>query len=459
MILSVLSWQVPLAIALTAALTTLVFAVLLIAHRRRTRRRIRELANRLATGDLSAKPGVSDGDEWRALSSSMDVLREQAAARLDAVNRRRQTLQALIDQLQEGVIVARSDGRIALMNPAAARLLNLGGMAGRNAPVGRPVKTCIPQEALRNLLLEPSAAELQYDNSADVTAAGNGIPVETRLEIESRNGTIHLLARASTLDLAELHGEGGGSPVGRVVMFTDVTEMQRTIQVRTDFVANASHELRTPLSTIRAAVETLMTMDLQSETSHALAFIEKIDRHSARLQQMVADLLDLSRLESPAERFEPEVLEGKRIVQDLHVRFAEALERKRLSWRVRCEPEDACTILANAHLVRLTLDNLVDNAIKFTDPGGRISVCLTRVDDSAVFDVADDGCGIPDDEQQRVFERFYQVQRSRSGRERGTGLGLSIVRHAVGAMDGSVHIESAPGVGTRVTVVIPQAKE
>jgi signal transduction histidine kinase len=266
------------------------------------------------------------------------------------------------------------------------------------------------------------------------------------------------LARASQLVLAERQ-EDGGTPVGRVVMLSDITELQRTIQMRTDFVANASHELRTPLSTIRAAVETMRSMDLSTEQPAAQQFLAKIDRQSARLQQMVVDLLDLSRIESPTERFEPEAVESRRVLHDLYGRFAESLERKQLHWETGVSPEDTVTVNVNPHLLRLVLDNLVDNAIKFTEPDGQIRVNIRLVNGRAEFEVCDTGCGIPAKDQERVFERFYQVQRSRSGPERGTGLGLSIVRHAVGAMRGSVALSSAPGEGTTVKVSVPQARD
>ena len=152
----------------------------------------------------------------------------------------------------------------------------------------------------------------------------------------------------------------------------------------------------------------------------------------------------------------------------MQVRFAERLERKQLRWQSAHLPaalaagragngrpaDDA--VLANAHLLQLVLDNLVDNAIKYTDPGGTVSVRLQRTAAGPQFEVADTGCGIAAEDQERVFERFYQAQRARSGPERGTGLGLSIVRHAVQALHGTVTLESKPGAGTRVTVVLPE---
>jgi signal transduction histidine kinase len=350
--------------------------------------------------------------------------------------------------------VARGDGRVALLNPAAVRLLGLElGPGEAGSLVGRTVEASIPQHTLQRLLSGPllPAERIQ----ADEARAGESRAVP--IEIQTRRGVIHLLARASDVVLAEPGENTSGGALGRVVVMTDITELQRTIQMRTDFVANASHELRTPLSTIRAAVETLLSMDLQAEAPAARQFLAKLDRQSQRLEQMVSDLLDLSRLESPTARFTPEPVECRRALTELHGRFADALSRKSLEWESRVEPEGLTTIMVNPQLLRLVLDNLVDNAIKFTDPGGRVGVVLRRTNGDAELEVSDSGCGIPAEEQERVFERFYQVQRARTGgADRGTGLGLSIVRHAVGAMGATVRLRSAVGRGTTVTVVAPQ---
>jgi two-component system phosphate regulon sensor histidine kinase PhoR len=444
-----------------ASIAVLILVVIFLHARRKAIQRVLQAARSFSAEDPAMDLDIAGKDELAVLSSSMDALRKRLGSKVETVDRQRQMLQGLIDQLQEGVIVARDDGRIALMNPAAARFLNLHVPAGgTSALVDQPVESRIPQRPLQQLLLGQLPAERDSDQSPVQAAASNGsVITETRLEVKSPTGTVHLLVRAAKLLLVEPKGTSEDAAVGYVVLLTDITELQRTIQMRTDFVANASHELRTPLSTIRAAVETLLAMDLTSETSRAVNFLETIDRHSARLQQMVADLLDLSQLESPTERFELESIETSQILEGLRARFAEALERKKLQWQADCESEDLDTIIVNPRLLRLVLDNLVDNAIKSTDLGGHIQVWLHRRDDSVVFEVADDGCGIPEGEQQRVFERFYQVQRSRSGAERGTGLGLSIVRHAVSAMKGSVRLESTVGEGTCVTVVVPQSRQ
>lgn len=437
-------------------LATLLFILLFLRLRQRVLQRVIETARSLSTGNLSSELDVAGADELAVLSSTLNALRRRMASQVETIDRQRRMLQSLVDHLGEGVLVADSMGRIALANPAATKLLDLGHAPGARAGViGRPVESCIRQHALQRLLLGADPIEVARDQAPAIQEPSREGSDGIYLEVEMPSRTVHLLARTSAIDLAEVEGTDQKA-LGRVVVLTDVTELERTFEMRSDFVANASHELRTPLSTIRIAVETLLAMDLATEGRAAQQFLTKIDRHSARLQQMVADLLDLSRLESPAERFTPENIELKRLLHELHFRFAELLERKEIEWRVRIQPPELRAVQGNAHLLRLVLDNLVDNAVKFTEPNGCVGVEVRRADGWAEFEVSDTGCGIPEADQARVFERFYQVQRSRSGAERGTGLGLSIVRHAIGAMQGEVRLRSTPGEGTRVTVRVPQ---
>jgi two-component system phosphate regulon sensor histidine kinase PhoR len=246
-----------------------------------------------------------------------------------------------------------------------------------------------------------------------------------------------------------------------MLVLTDISELTRTVQVRMDFASNASHELRTPLSAIRAAVETLMNIDLATDKDSARHFMDMIDRHSGRMEEMISDLLDLSKIESSLSRFKPQDVNLPQILDDLRARYLDRLEAKQLQWLLDVPP-DLINIVANPYLLGIVLDNLVDNSIKFTDIGGRISIFCRRETDEekgrkvVCIEVADNGCGIAEDEKDRVFERFYQVEKSRSGEDRGTGLGLSIVRHAVTALGGMVSLQSQPGEGTQVTVTLSQ---
>ncbi len=405
-------------------------------------------ARTLSHGDLSARAEDSGSDEVALLARSLNRMRDHQAAQLETIDRQRRTLEYLLAKLHEGVIVADAEGRVILINPAASKLLNLavaerattGEAAGLSAEAG---ELSLPDEV--KLILQPNRRR-----SEGLT--------ERRIILERSGGSVTLLARASDISLPDLGdnlGEDGGTG-GRLLVLTDITELTHTIQVKTDFVANASHELRTPLSAIRAAVETLMSIDLVAEGESARPLLSVIDRHSERLNAIVADLLDLSRIESGARRFEASRLRLAPLCDELRERFGERLVAKNLNWHVDLEP-GADVVAVNRELFVLVLDNLVDNAIKFTAEHGHITVSSRSAEGQVCVSVEDDGCGIAPEEQERVFERFYQVERARSGAKRGTGLGLAIVRHALNAMHAQVTMHSVVGAGTRLDVFVPAA--
>jgi two-component system phosphate regulon sensor histidine kinase PhoR len=436
-------------------------------------RRITITARGLSRGDLTARVPVTGSDELATLARSLNQMRDRLAVHLEMIDRQRRTLESLLAQLGEGVVVAGPDGRIVLMNPAAVRLLGLSALQrGSTGPLERrTVEQCIAQHELQNMLHPPrtEAGSLSPSRSGSDQPADGASPCDVRLQVQGPDGALSLLARASDVALPAFSGSDGErreaerSVMGRVLVLTDVTELTRVIQVKTDFAANASHELRTPLSAIRAAVETLLQMDPEQDAASVKHFLGVIDRHSERMQAMVADLLDLSRLESSSRQYDAVELDLPGFLAELQARHEDALRAKGLHWA--CEVSQSLqTIVANPYLLRLVLDNLVDNAIKFTDAGGSVRITITcrqvppqrSGSESIAIEVADTGCGIPEEEQDRVFERFYQVERARSGAIRGTGLGLSIVRHAVAAMRGCVALQSKVDEGTRVTAVIPQ---
>jgi two-component system, OmpR family, phosphate regulon sensor histidine kinase PhoR len=430
-------------------------------------RRITGIARSLSRGDLSARVHVASHDEMGLLARSLNEMRDSLAEQLSMIDRQRRTLESLLTQLREGVIVAGHDGRIVLINPAAAGMLGIADRAAARPEsfAGRPVEQCVLHHDLLQMLLQdlPGEPEGGRPGGPDSRMVTRQIGVHR----DEGNGELVLLATASDIVLPH----PGRAPdrsdesrvFGRMVVLTDITELSRMVRVKTDFAANASHELRTPLAAIRGAIETLTTLDWATDEETARRFLGMIDRQSGRMLQMVSDLLDLSRIESSPGQFKPQELSLRTVFDDLHSRFRERLTEKNLQWTVDLAPE-LNSIILSPHLLRSVMDNLVDNAIKFTDPGGRISVTCRRVaaeagEESAVsIAVEDTGCGIAENEQERVFERFYQVEKARSGPDRGTGLGLSIVRHAVAAMHGSVALRSKLGEGTCITVIIPQQR-
>ncbi len=460
-------------IVVIALLTTAVFALGLARIWTLPIRRITAIAGRISRGDLSARARVRGSDEIARLARSLNEMRDHLSHQLTTIDCQRQTLETLLNQLQEGIIVAGPDGKVVLANPAAMRFVDADSGQGPSTGswVGRSVEQCVPQHDLQRLLLSAGAtqtSETTEENFRHVrSVAARRCVAEVRVELPTKSGSVVVLASATDITLPgtptlEAKTDSDVQPrIGRILALTDITEIARTIQMKTDFAANASHELRTPLSAIRGAIETLLNIDLSDDAESATRFLGVIDRHSARLEALIADLLALSRLESPVSEFKPMTVDWGRFCDELSAKWTDAVEKKQLHWEW-IAPPDLREVATDPQLITLVLDNLVDNAIKFTAAGGHITVTSKQERSDLVIEVADDGCGIPAEDHQRVFERFYQVAQARSGtgsrqpETRGTGLGLSIVRHAVAAMKGTVTLTSEPGVGTRVTVSIPQ---
>lgn len=445
--------EIALLVTAVATCLSLLLAVMAARSWRRPLRRIAEHAAHMARTP-NAAPSEIGADDLTGLARSLEDMRSNWSSQFESIQRQRVTLEALLAQIQEGVVASRADGKLVLINPAAVRLLQLDsdGLPIKEfckRLVGKAVERCIPQHDVLELL--------QAARSAEVEGSRVERPaVEARLQVDTADGVLHVLARGADLLLPSAPDARESAAEGRVVVLTDISEIIRTGQVRSDFVANASHELRTPLSTIRASVEALTSIDLATEHDAAQRFIGVIDRQSARLAAMVSDLLDLARLESAAAAYKSQELHWDEIADELRERFAGRLESKSLRLTVNL-PEHAedGVFSAPPYLVTLVLDNLVDNAIKFTPAQGSIRVRFERLAEQVRIDVEDSGCGIPPEDQERVFERFYQVERARSGPDRGTGLGLSIVKRAVLALGGTVELSSELGKGTRFSISLP----
>ncbi len=250
------------------------------------------------------------------------------------------------------------------------------------------------------------------------------------------------------------------SASGAIVTLRDVTELALAVQLKTDFVANASHELRTPLSSIRGAIETL-TDGGWEETSLRARLSAMISNNVERLEELVRDLLDLSRLESPDAPVSRESLSLMTLAESIRDTFHDVCTRRKLTIDVQVAPL-ANSITSDRKLLTLILRNLIENATKFAYEGTTIRVVATRQDDDIRIEVIDRGVGIPLAQQARIFERFYQVEASRTGvapssTNRGTGLGLSIVKHAVKTLGGTINVESVWGEGTTMKVEIPSS--
>jgi two-component system phosphate regulon sensor histidine kinase PhoR len=240
-----------------------------------------------------------------------------------------------------------------------------------------------------------------------------------------------------------------------VLVLHDTSELRRLERVRQEFVANVSHELKTPLAVIKVTVETLLA-GAADDPAHRVGFLEQIDEQTDRLHALILDLLSLARIESGAEALEFQAVELEQAAQDCLERHRARAEAKGVD--LDAEPLSAAapvTAWADEEALGTILDNLVDNAIKYTPAGGRVRVRWRAADGEACLEVEDTGVGIPERDQSRVFERFYRVDKARARELGGTGLGLSIVKHLAQVMQGTVGVRSTVGRGTTFTVRLP----
>ncbi len=231
--------------------------------------------------------------------------------------------------------------------------------------------------------------------------------------------------------------------------------------MKTDFVANASHELRTPIAAIKIAFETLREV-YREDPAQTERCINVIDGHLRRLEEMLRDLMDLSRVESADLKPSVAPVKTTELLQACKSAVGAMARQKNVDLRLGDgDPSTPLEIHTDSRLVNLVLKNLVENSIKFTPSGGRVTVSIRQSPAASganiAVTVADTGIGIAPEHRERVFERFYQVDAVRSGSAgRGTGLGLAIVKHAIAALGGTVRLQSAVGAGTTVTCEFPQ---
>ena len=354
-------------------------------------------------------------DRTRQASELLGRSAQELRQRVSALDEDRTTMENVLSSMEEGVVLVGPTGRVRLSNGAAERLLGT-----RPLPVSRLLPVAF-QEAARK---------------AAAGGAGAGVEVET--------GSPSRWIRATAIPV----GDDGSV----LLVVRDVTEARRLEAVRRDFVANASHELKTPAASIQAAGETIRSA-ARDDPSVIPRFAEQLEREAVRLSRIVSDLLDLSRLETGDELDEDVGLD--QAVKEERERFEEAAHDGGLTLSI--DLGSVPPVRGSARDLSLLVRNLVDNAIRYTKPGGRVDVSVMSDGDEVVMSIADTGVGIPTRELPRIFERFYRVDRARSRETGGTGLGLSIVKHVVENHGGTVNVTSELGRGTCFEVRLPAA--
>ena len=401
---------------------------------------IAQAAASWAAGDLDRRIGKLTPEEMDRLGRTLNAMAADLSERIALDARRGRELQTILDSIGEAVIAVDGEHRVRLVNPAARRLASSS-----------------PDLRLEGLPLLAAFRSTEMEAATErCIATGERVEAEFALY---RDPPCHFLLCAAPLALSVSQpghpaSEGNDSPDrGVVLVLNDITTLRRLEQVRRDFVANVSHELKTPITLIKGFVETLQDGAMR-DPEEAERFLGIVGKHADRMDALLDDLLTLARLERPdAPPLRKEPVDIGLILDDV----AQTLEPKRAargSKLVLSCPE-GLSAMVNESLLEQAVLNLADNALKYSPNGSRVDIQAREEEGFLVIRVKDSGPGIPSRHLQRIFERFYRVDKARSREEGGTGLGLAIVRHIALAHGGKAEASSREGEGSTFTLRVP----
>lgn len=425
---------ITLIVGVTAVVTGLVLVVVPGRRREAARERRRALAARALAeaGERRGGDALREGPDAEidaALELVADAL-PQARLRAEQAERARAAAAGVLDEIRLPILGTDHDGKILSVNAAMETLLEAAGSHFARALAGRNLAEVVTQREVLELHRKASAGEIAHGEVRWLLATG-----------------------ARTVEVSAVPWNLGAEQAGVVLTLMDVTAASEADRLRTDFVANASHELRTPLAAIKGAIETLEG-GADEEPAMRRRLLRMITDNATRLEDLTRDLLDLSRLESPEAPVSISVVRTAEVESSMRAQFAATLAERdvRLVFRL-----GVTEMRTDARLLQLILRNLIENALKFANDDTDVVVIAERAEELVRWSVADRGIGIPFDQQQRIFERFYQVDGSRTGNgPKGTGLGLAIVRHAVRSLNGTIRVESVWKQGTTMIVDLPE---
>lgn len=390
-------------------------------------RAVTDAAHDIASGDYSRRAPIASRDEIGDLGRSFNDMAARLESEVTMIRRDQRELRAILRGMVEGVVAVDTEEKVVLMNEAACEILGVEEARAAKRPIWETIR------------VPPVLAALQ--------AAVKKESVQTSKVRLPRGGTDRIV----NLHASPLVGEGGAQR-GAVIVLEDATERERVESIRRDFIANASHELKTPIASVRGMVETILD-DEQMEDGVRQRFLGRILAQTHRLGDIVQEMLALSRLEADGARVAARAFDARDALRGV-VEDVMPLARERDIEVASTLPTEPCLVHAEPEALRRIVGNLLDNAVKYADRGGRVELSARHAGDELVIEVSDDGPGIPAEKHHRIFERFYRVDEGRSRELGGTGLGLAIVKHHVNALGGRIELESAPGQGSTFRVTL-----
>jgi two-component system phosphate regulon sensor histidine kinase PhoR len=409
--------------ALVAAILSLLTSLMFSTRSLRALRRLSGAAASLARGDLEARVSARGNDEIASLGANFNEMASRIRTTVRELREQRRQIETVFERMGEAVIVTDPAGSITLCNPAFERVFGLSCDKARGLAVVDATKSSPLDQAFR--------------------AALSG---------EQTTAEVRVLFPAQRVLEATVTGISDREPLGAVAVLHDVTQLRRLEAVRREFVANASHELQTPITAIKAMAETLLSGG-RDDPALADRFLRDLERQADRLGALVRDLLDLAAIEAGTHEHAAEEVAVSEVAAAVVEQLRSLAEQRQIAVELSI-PADVAVLCDRSSLNRI-LANLLDNALKYAEPGGRAGVTAARSDSETTITVWDTGVGVPSTELERIFERFYRVDKARSRELGGTGLGLSIVKHLTEAHGGRVSVESQLGKGSRFTVVLP----
>ncbi len=412
-----------LAVAAGAVAVGMIFSFVLFRAVSGPLQSVTDAARAIAGGKSGERVLVEARDEIGDLARSFNTMAEKLEERIHVSSHERDQLLAILGGMVEGVIAVDEKARIVHINRAAGRILRVS----LEESASRPALEVLRPRAIGDVFRE-------------ALRRGGDLRREVRIP-------------AGTTDrVVEIHA----APIrngGAVVVLHDVTDLRQLESIRSDFVANVSHELKTPITIIKGIVETLL-LDEKMPADVRTRFLGKVGHQTGRLSALVDDLLALAALESGAGRAERKAVDLRRVAFEAVEEMIPAADEKGVLLDLP-PTSPPLRVMGGREELRRMVDNLLGNAVQYTPAGGRVTVTATPEGDSAVIEVRDEGIGIEPVHHERVFERFYRVDKARSRNLGGTGLGLAIVKHIVIAHEGSVSLKSVPGKGSVFTVKLP----
>ncbi len=395
---------------------------------RRVTRPITEVADllqALGRGETHRRLPIRGRDEIGNLARSVNSMADELQERLDVIARDRQEKDAILSGMTEGVIAVDQEQHVVLINAAAREMVDVVGQDIKGRPIWEVTR--IPEIT---------------GTVSTCLSSGKKTANEVQLLVQETERSLQLVA-APFFDNA-------GQTSGCVLVLHDLSELRRLEKVRRDFVANVSHELKTPLTSMRGFVETVHS-DPDMDPNTRTQFLAKALAATERLSAILQDLFSLARIESEEGSLVSQPLDLVDLAKDC-VRNAQSTTEIKVNLSAPAE----VMLCGHKDSLEMALSNLLDNAIKYSPTGGEVNFRISAAQESATLEVEDSGPGIPLAEQERIFERFYRVDKNRSRKLGGTGLGLSIVRNVVAAHSGQVSVNSQVGKGSTFSVVLPR---